>query len=172
MKNTYRANGLNTCIITCLLSNPYRVIRILFGRLTNRVESVVFQWGLLHALTSTASLHLPHLVEGISQQVREPPVQVHGRQAAFVPFAWGDQPGQAAVRALPSAADVQLTCRRKTVCWLEISEKQADWRCKNHEMKVNMAPWCMHTSHMYVCVKAKEQKCLGTRSCRLNDKKS
>lgn len=59
-------------------------------------------------------------MEGIGQQVREPPVQVDGRQAALVPFARGDQPGQAAVGALPSTADVQLTCRRKTGGRLEI----------------------------------------------------
>lgn len=96
-----------------------------FKRLKKRVQLVVFHWGLL-ILTSAASLHLPHLVEGVGQQVGQPPVQVHGRQAALVAFARGDQPGQADVRALPSAADVQLTCRGKkqAVGWQALFKKK------------------------------------------------
>ena len=60
-------------------------------------------------LTSTAALHFSHLVEGIGQQVGESPVQVHRCQAALVTFPGCYQSGQAAIHALPNAANVQLT---------------------------------------------------------------
>lgn len=62
-------------------------------------------------LTFAAALHLADLVEGVGQQVGQPAVQVNGSQAAFVSFPRCDQPGQAAVHALPHTAHVQLTCR-------------------------------------------------------------
>lgn len=66
--------------------------------------------GVFLRLTFAAALHLPDLVEGVGQQVGQPAVQVNRSQAALVSFPRCDQPGQAAVHALPYAAHVQLTC--------------------------------------------------------------
>lgn len=63
---------------------------------------------LLLPLTIAASFHLTHPVEGICNQVRESPVQVHGGQAALVPVPGCYQLGQIAVHVLCHATDVQL----------------------------------------------------------------
>lgn len=60
-------------------------------------------------LTSTAALHVSHFMEGVCQQVGEPAVQIHRRQAALVSFSGRDQSGEAAVHALSNTPDVQLS---------------------------------------------------------------
>ena len=44
-------------------------------------------------LTSTAALHLPHLVESVGQQVGQAAVEVDGGQAALVALAGRYEPG-------------------------------------------------------------------------------
>lgn len=73
-----------------------------------------WKWQREASRTVAASFHLPHLVEGIRDQVRESPVQVHRGQAALVPVPGCDQFGQIAVHALRHATDVQLSCKTHT----------------------------------------------------------
>lgn len=85
-------------------------------------------------LTSTAALHVPHLMDGIGQQVRESSVQVHRRKAALVSFPGCYQPGQAAVHALPNAANVQLTCEIQELAKSLDVPQLSTRRCVKHRL--------------------------------------
>lgn len=62
-------------------------------------------------LTITASLHLPDAVQGVSDEVWEASVEVHGSQAALKAIPRGHQLGQVAEHILAQATDVQLPCK-------------------------------------------------------------
>lgn len=65
----------------------------------------------LPTLTITAPLHLPDAVQGVSNEVWEAPVEVHGSQAALKAIPRGHQLGQVAEHILAQATDIQLPCK-------------------------------------------------------------
>lgn len=60
-------------------------------------------------LTVASSIHLAHPVEGVCNQVWQPPVQVHGRQAALVAVSGRNQLGQTVIHRLPHTTYIQLS---------------------------------------------------------------
>lgn len=62
-------------------------------------------------LTITAPLHLPDAVQGVRDEVREAPVEVHRGQAALEAIPGGYQLGQVAEHVLAQTTNVQLPCK-------------------------------------------------------------
>lgn len=61
-------------------------------------------------LTFTAPLDLAHAVQSVRHQVREPPVQIHRRQATLETLLGVHQFGQLLEHLLSHSADVEVAC--------------------------------------------------------------